>query len=240
MARKKATATPSIPPLSYEEQQALVVGKFLDGDGWDSIYRTWKERMEDFAVPLDPLFMDVPILDTTGNYEREDHPDWWHHQNIARHRDEVLNQIKLGRVIYPFVDPDFHLTKSIGQTVRHLWKHRGDPEIVAAIMIAGSIFLRTGGRRGGRLPEDWPDYQCVKAVEALANARWDGNEYGPGWMHVMSDPFPGNQPDDEEYGIKSLRGLVQYFAVEHAATLLLYRLVNVRLVGAEQPKLQLV
>jgi len=181
MARKKAEATPSIPPLRYEEQQALVVGKFLDGDGWDSIYRTWKERMEDFAVPLDPLFMD-----------------------------------------------------------EHLWKHRDDPEIVAAIMIAGSIFLRTGGRRGGRLPEGWPDYQCVKAVEALANARWDGNEYGPGWMHVMSDPFPGNQPDDEEYGIKSLRGLVQYFAVEHAATLLLYRLVNVRLVGAEQPKSQLV
>lgn len=206
----------------------------------DSIYRTWKERMDDFAVPLDPLFMDVPILDTTGKYEREDHPDWWHHQNITRHRDEVLNQIKLGRVIYPFVDPDFHLTKSIGQTVRHLWKHRDDPEIVAAIMIAGSIFLRTGGRRGGRLPESWPDYQCVKAVEALANARWDGNEYGLGWMHVMSDPFPGNQPDDEEYGIKSLRGLVHYFAVEHAATLLLYRLVNVRLVGAEQPKLQLV
>ena len=56
MARKKAAATPSIPPLRYEEQQALVVGKFLDGDGWDSIYRTWKERMEDFAVPLDPLF----------------------------------------------------------------------------------------------------------------------------------------------------------------------------------------
>jgi hypothetical protein len=132
MARKKAAATPSIPPLRYEEQQALVVGKFLDGDGWDNIYRTWKERMDDFAVPLDPLFMDVPILDTTGKYEREDHPDWWHHQNIARHRDEVLNQIKLGRVIYPFVDPDFHLTKSIGQTVRHLWKHRDDPEIVAA------------------------------------------------------------------------------------------------------------
>jgi hypothetical protein len=49
-------------------------------------------------------------------------------------------------------------------------------------------------QRGGRLPEGWPDYQCVKAVEALANARWDGNEYGLGWMHVMSDPFPGNQP----------------------------------------------
>jgi hypothetical protein len=77
---------------------------------------------------------------------------WWRiaPRSIRKYSDKTISY---GRVIYPFVDPDFHLTKSIGQTVRHLWKHRDDPEIVAAIMIAGSIFLRTGGRRGGRLPE---------------------------------------------------------------------------------------
>jgi hypothetical protein len=66
MARKKAAATPSVPPLRYEEQQALVVGKFFDGDGWDSIYRTWKERMEDFAMIERPFAFGTGFDRTTS------------------------------------------------------------------------------------------------------------------------------------------------------------------------------
>jgi hypothetical protein len=250
MARKKS-AVPT--PEEQERTRALVVEKwqrerdlqaekFLDGDGWPEIYSTWKRRMEDFAAPLDPLFQDVPILDTTGHHVGENYPHWWRPDAFERKKGEILNQLKLGRVIDPFVGGhyDNHHTKSIWQTVRHLWNAREELEIVAAIMIAGSIFLRTGGRRAGRLPEDWPDHNSLDAVNRLANARWDGNEHRDGWMHVMSDPFPANHNADNHYGVKSLRGLIEYFAVEHAASLLSFRLVNIRFISREKPVMQVV
>jgi hypothetical protein len=234
MARKKATATPSKPALSYGERQALLVEKFLDGDGWDTIYRTWKRRVEEFAVPLDPLFMDIPIHDKTGKYVGGQKQDWWCHSNIEDHRARIIEGLNRDYVLMSLLDPNYRLTKSIGQTVQHLWAHHAEPETVAAIMIAGSIFRRIHGRGRGRLPDDWPSYDCLLAVERVANERWNG-EPSSGWAHYHSDPFPANQANDEEYGIKSLKGLVEYFAVEHAATLLVCRLVNVRFIEREKP-----
>jgi hypothetical protein len=139
--------------LSHEKKIVCAIQSFLEWGIW--MGRTPRRSRK--AGQTGCVLMRLPYIAPTWRF-------LWKHsmlrsplkfsdELVARHRDEVLNQIKLGRVIYPFVDPDFHLTKSIGQTVRHLWKHRDDPEIVAAIMIAGSIFLRTGGRRGGRLPK---------------------------------------------------------------------------------------
>lgn len=58
--------------------------------------------MEDFAAPLDPLFQDVPILDTTGHHVGENYPHWWRPGAFERKKGEILNQLKLGRQIEKF------------------------------------------------------------------------------------------------------------------------------------------
>jgi hypothetical protein len=245
VARKK-TAVPT--PDEQERARALVgekwqrerelrVEKFLDGDGWPQIYLTWKRRMEEFAMPPDPLFMDVPIADKSGKYVGE-RQDWWYHAHVDQHRASIVDGLGRNYVRLWDLDPGARISKSIGQTVEHLWDHREEPEVVAAIMLAGSVFKRTRGRSSGRLADGWPSVDCIEAVERLANARWDGNEYCKGWSHMMSNPFPSSQRHhDHEYGIASLGGLINYFAMEHAATLLAHRLVNIRFIDAEKPKL---
>jgi hypothetical protein len=208
--------------------------EFIERWDWKRVFREWSRRIESFNVVLDPLFLTVNIHDPKNPTERESELSWWPTNEVHEVRASCQRHFNRWPGTRGSPHPDgLPLTKGAIETVRYLWEQRADPEMVAAVLISGSLFSRLHSRRA-RYPDDWPKAHCVHRLDQWAREKWLGPNPGNPWHPLSTDVLPA-MSEDYVYKIDSMSALVRYLAEEHAATLHSYRAVEVRFVAAPDP-----
>jgi len=213
------------------QQREREMEEFVSGWDWERVYRAWASRIKDFNVVLDPLFLTVNVHDPKYPTGRESQVSWWPANEVHELRAECQRHFnKWPGTGSPHPD-SVHLSQGELATVNFLWEHCSDPEKVAAILIAGSIFTRLNSRRA-RYPENWPPAQGVRLLAQWAREKWQDDFYP--WHPSSTDVLPV-MSEDYLYKIDAMSGLIRYLAEEHASTLLSYRPIVVEFVAAPDP-----
>lgn len=207
---------------SWEDQHQRRVDEFIGDWNWEKVFRRWSSRLDDFSIELEPLFQVVRVHDPENPSGKQSELAWWpiksiqsEHMRCQRHFDKHPGTRGL-------THPDA-IASSVGErtTIKYLWESKTDPEIVAAILIAGSLFSRIGSTRK-HYPENWPPFLAVKVVADWAYSRWLGSEQHSAWHSSCTTVLPW-ESEDYVYKIDSMHALIRYIAEEHASLLIKYR-----------------
>lgn len=198
-----------------EEARRREVEEFQGDWNWSQVFFHWKSRLEDFAIdPLD-LFVKVSVHDPAYPIGRESELSWWPSSRI-RERQEY---VQLHFLQWPGTHGPIHVDnqrKGELDTLPHLYKFKDDAEIVAAILIAASLFARLRSSRRDFPRDRWPPFRCVEVLEDMAYRRWQGERFHIPWADTCTVVLPFIS-HDWDYSITSLGTLTRYLAEEHAA-----------------------
>lgn len=212
-----------------EEARRREVEEFREDWNWSRVFFHWKSRLDDFAIdPLD-LFVEVSVHDPAHPTGRKPELSWWPGHRI-RERQEYVQQHFLE---WPGTHGPIHVDnqrKGELDTLQHLHEFKHDAEIVAAILIAASLFARLRSSRRDFPRERWPPFRCVEVLEVMAYHRWQGERYYIPWADTCTVVLPFIN-HDWDYSITSLGTLIRYLAEEHAAVFSQCRPVAVNFSG---------
>lgn len=219
---------------SWEQQRQREMEEFSKHWNWDRVFHTWTDRLSDFSVSVEPLFLSIPIHDPGNPNGRPSALSWWPtdsvqvlQQECQRHLDQWPGTRGL---IHP---PSYYTRQGELDTLAYLWDAKGDMETTAAILFAASLFSRLESRRRQR-PDNWPKYFCANILADWANSRWRGERSFDTWHPSCTDVLPYTS-DDSVYKIETMEALVRYLAEEHASLLLKYRPVVIEYVSERDP-----
>lgn len=215
---------------SWGKQFHLEEKAFVGDRCWSDVFQIWQQRMEDFAVELEPLFTVIQVHDPSHPTGRLSVPAWWAAHDISEQHKELQRYFdKHPGTLGPIGEAAPGL-KGQQQTIEYLWEARGDPERVAAILISASLFSRMGSARR-HYPQGWPPFRYVETLQEWASTQAAPGARFRGWHYSCTDVLPAiNQ--DWDIHIETLHGLVRYLAEEHSMALLQYRPVVVEFVPA--------
>lgn len=216
-----------------ERERQTKFNEFVDGWDWPRVLIDWNERLKDFNVSLDLLFQTVSVHDPKSPTGRAPALSWWPASIRAPNKD---HQKFLDH--YPGCNGPIHLYDSMTRgeidTLAHLWEHKNEPEKIAAILIAGSLFARVESRRSHYEHEKWPLKNGVRELSKWAYTAWQGTDWRSGWSSLNTQVLPV-VTSDWDYKIDTMKALVRYLAEEHAALLCAYRPVVIEYLSERDP-----
>jgi hypothetical protein len=188
---------------------------------WTDIYRDWRRRFEEFAVPLVPLFVEAYVKDPI-DLARSDERVWCLRSNVhslLEQQQAFLNDMpgRQGLVM----ERAYAGRRGELRTLEALWQHRSNPEAIAAVLLSASLFSRLNK---GHYPENWPAYAEVSALKESIDSHWEG--FTDLW-HLASTVVLPKLNRDFDYVISRHTSLIRYLAEEHASLLRLYAPLNV-------------
>jgi hypothetical protein len=190
---------------------------------WQRVVRSWRTRIEELGITLDPLFLPIHVCDPGNPIGRESDISWWP-TNAVREQQKELQKFydrHPGRIgpIHGYRET----RKGELETANYLYECRNDPQGVIAVLIMASLFPRMESSRRS-YPETWPKHWCVDTLRRQANEYLEkiGLQYG--WHYSCTDVIPYRN-NDYDYDIREFDGLIRYLAEEHAALFHAYRLV---------------
>jgi hypothetical protein len=204
------------------------VQQLISGWDWDRVFFIWASNLSRFGCGISPLFHSISVHDPSHPQGRPAMLAWWKKDEIQAETIGLQRHLDF----YPGTRALAHPSRRGEQdTVEFLWQYKDEPEVVAAILIAGSLFARLQSNRARYPVEDWPSFRAVSFLEKLAYARWGRAQ---GWHYACTDVIP-IYTDDSAYRIDDLYGLVRYLAEEHAALLSTFTPIVVNFVSDRDP-----
>lgn len=205
---------------NWERQRKTETDEFFDGWDWQQIFRTWKNKIFDYPISIDPLFKEITIYDSKNPYERENVLTWQPIKEISEFQLEIQRHFDN----WPgTVGPINQYGTRQGElcTLDYLWEYQEDIEKIAAILINASLFTRLYSSRNNFPVENWPSYWCVQKLYEMALKKWNSEEKHFLWQHYHTEVLPYLKRD-YDYQLNSLHALITYLAEEHALLLLKY------------------
>lgn len=204
---------------SWEKQHQRQIAEFIGDWDWQKISRYWSTRLDNFNIKLEPLFQVIKVHDPANPCGRQSELAWWPIKSIQSERMHLQRHFDK----YPGTRGPTHpdaIALSAGETttIKYLWENKSDPEVVAAILLAGSLFARMESSRK-HYPDNWPLYSAVKILADWAYSRWLGSEQHSAWHYSCTTVLP-YMSEDYDYKIDSMHALIRYIAEEHASLLL--------------------
>ena len=189
-------------PADWQRQKERKAKRFMDGWDWKDVYRTWKFRLDDFGVQLEPLFTPIHVHDPHNPTERESHLTWCPSNEIEVYALEIQRHYDHHPGTYGPIN--VHASKKGKQvTVSNLWDFKDEPTVIAAILISASLFSRVGSNRSVYPRDTWPSYSCVRQLEELALEHWGTSDVP--WHYSSTEALPLSSCD-WEYKIVDLMG----------------------------------
>jgi hypothetical protein len=182
---------------------------------WQRVFSKWKSRLEDFSLDPLNLFVGVSVHDPAHPSDRPSEFSWWPACRIREWQEYVQHHF----LEWPGTRGPIHVDnqrKGELDTLQHLHEFKHDAEIVAAILIAASLFARLRSSRRQFPRDKWPPFRCVEVLEAMAYHRWQGEQPRIPWADTCTVVLP-YVSHDWDYSITDLGTLVRYLAEEHAA-----------------------
>ena len=207
-----------------EQRQLRELEEFRRGWDWQSVFFRWKARLENFALDPLNLFVEVSVHDPANPIGREPELSWWPSQRIKEQQEYVQQHF----LEWPGTRGPIHIDnqrKGELETLSHLYEFKGNPQSVAAILIAASLFARLRSTRRSFPADQWPPLRCVEGLETMAYHQWQGAFRIP-WADTCTVVLPYCS-HDLTYKIADLHAMVRYLAEEHAAVFSQYRPVIV-------------
>lgn len=207
--------------------------RFMDGWNWEDVYRTWGIRLGDFGVSVEKLFSELQVHDPHNPIGRDEYLTWCPVDSICEYHLEL--QRHYDRLPGTFGPLETYIQRKGEQhTLDYLWKFKDQPDKVAAVLIAASLFYRTESTRK-RYPDTWPSQYCVRQLAVLALSQF-GKARFP-WHYSCTKVLPFSSYD-WEYTIADIGGLVRFLAEEHAAVLLKYQPLVILFQPGREPSIE--
>lgn len=227
------------------------IENFIQGWSWKRVYQAWLERLGNFSVFLNPLFTEVWVHDPKFPTERENllvwgrgfptgYADvavsWWQPESISQRQKELQRRLNDFPGVISHIHPDSLRTGEI-DTLCYLWEHKEEPEKIAAILIAASLFSRIHSSRKSYPNDKWSPLDCVAVLSNWAYEKWFDGEIGFGWHCCCTEVLPTTSWD-YSYKLDSMDALVRYLAEEHASVLSRYKPVAIQFKPECDPSLE--
>lgn len=204
----------------WERQRKIETDEFFDLWDWQLIFSTWKNKISDYLISLNPLFKEIIICDPKNPYGREKVLTWQPIKEISEFQLEVQRHFdSWPGTIGPI--NQYNTRQGELRTLDYLWEYQGDIEKVAAILINASLFTRLHSSRGKYPMENWPSCWCVQKLYEMALAIWNSENKHFMWQHYNTEVLPYLKWD-YDYQLNNLHALITYLAEEHALLLLKY------------------
>lgn len=192
---------------------------------WQTIYWLWRSRIAELGVAIDDFF-------TSVNVHLAENPKCdasilalWKTSDIAS------NQFIAQSDIDAFGIPALYRAESKArlsgeiETLQYLYANKHNPESIAAILFAASLFSRFQSSR--RIyPDNWPRSSIVYPLVEAINQKLKSIEAFNGWTHTCTSVLPGEDGFREQQ-LGSLHEVILELAGQHAEVLLKYRAVSV-------------
>jgi hypothetical protein len=190
---------------------------------WSRVFEVWKERMSEFNLNLDALFLPVQMHDASEPQIKSMMLAWWEKNDITE--SHIICQRHFDHRGYGNELESISLSSGERTTLSHLWKHKSDLEMIAAILIAGSLFYRMGSSRGD-YPENWPSHQTADFLDQLTYKKWSKSSKRRAWSGFCTSVLPYTN-DDNHYKIDTMESLIRYIADEHALLFLNFQMMEI-------------
>lgn len=195
---------------------------FVQGWDWQRVLWTWRARLTEFGIELEPVFQIVEVNDPGSDPDREPGLSWWPVNKIEECRQTVLRHFERYPGSIGPLHPNVTMRQGEIDTLNHLWAARNEPDKVAGVLFSGSLFSRMDSSRKGRSLDNWPPLALLRDLQQWAYGAWCDPEMGRGWHYASTSTFPAMSYDGV-YTIDSMEALVRYIAEEHAALFSVYR-----------------
>jgi|GEM_PF-2025442 len=209
------------------------IQQFMDGWDWKRIYTVWQWRLRDFGASAEPLFTELQVHDPRYPTGRKDWLTWCPTNLLEEYHLQLQSHYERRPGSYGPLNV-YVQRRGEHKTLRYLWQFRKQPEKIAAVLIAASLFYRVGSTRTS-YPETWPPYYCVQHLADLVLAQFGEAKFP--WHYRCTQVLPYSS-DDGYYAISELGGIVRYTAEEHASLLLRYRPVIVKFRPQHDPRIK--
>lgn len=246
----------------WERKRNQEIREFTEGWSWERVFETWLERLSDFSVSIVPFFTEiqihdpelpidndihiqsyVPSWDMMWIYEKDyfrsnEYPklSWWQtnsvftlHKQLQDHLDRYPGTIG---PIHPY-----NFRKGEIETLYYLWEYRQEPEKIAAILIAASLFSRLKSRRTTYPDKNWPPKHCVNVLWHWAYDKWSEEKTNCGWNDLCTEVLP-EENADYVYKFDNMYALVRFLAEEHALLLINYRPITIQFKSERDPSIE--
>ncbi|EIC30339.1 hypothetical protein Metal_2626 [Methylomicrobium album BG8] len=219
---------------SWEQQRQREIEEFSKHWSWERVFRAWTDRLNDFSIVVDPLFLSIQVHDPASPTERPSALSWWPTDSIrSLHQDCQRHFDRWPGTSGPIHPPSYYTRQGELDTLDYLWESKDDIETTAAILFAASLFSRLENKRR-RYPDNWPKFSCAQILVCWAYGRWHSAGPHRTWHSSCTDVLP-YMSDDWIYKIDTMDALVRYLAEEHASLLLRYRPVVIEYVSEPDP-----
>ena len=203
-----------------ERQRKIEMDEFFDLWDWQLIFSTWKNKISEYPISLNPLFKEIIICDPKNPYGREDVLTWQPIKEISEFQLEVQRHFDSWPGTFGPINK-YDARQGELRTLDYLWEYQGDIEKIAAILINASLFTRLNSSRVSYPRENWPPARCVRKLYEMALKIWNSEEEHFLWQHYNTEVLPYLKWD-YDYQLNNLHALITYLAEEHALLLLKY------------------
>jgi hypothetical protein len=160
---------------------------FVAGWSFKRITAFWRTRVAEYGA--DPLAMFVAVnLQSPKPQVRSQMSTWWPSDELQPRIHELKRRVVLFNGHGICADEGDHLA-GMSVTAETLWQHRGNPAVIAAILIAGSLWPTVGTcRSGGQWHcENYSDlYQLFHVLSEGLYER----DARPPWHHWYTTVLP--------------------------------------------------
>lgn len=120
---------------SFREQALREAAEFSKGWTWDRFLLHWRDRLDDFAVVVDPIFREISVRDPSNPWERKPALSWWPTKDFEVLRENIHRHFERFPGTIGPVHPDTtNVLKGELETLEHLWSVRDEPNKVAAVL----------------------------------------------------------------------------------------------------------
>jgi hypothetical protein len=203
------------------------------GWNWGKVLACWRSEINDSGIFVDDLF-------TTKNLHDPAHPTgragwmlWWPADEVDTlhmHYQSVLDR-------HPGAAEDFMpnpCTKGEICSLSYLWDEKSDPDRLAAVLLAASLFPRLYGRGNNYPASNWPAAADVGMLASWVWTAWQGSYAERGWHPLCTTVLPYKRAD-RHHELPSMEALVRYLATEHAILLMKYRPIRFEFTPERDP-----
>lgn len=208
------------------------VARFIKGWNWARVYALWHQETRTVQEQLENPLVQVYLYDPAGDRASVDFV-WWPRSEVSARREEAQRFF----MDYPgsgglVVGAQHNLGRGELLTLHYLDKVAANPEQVAGLLVAATLFEHCGSRyvnANGNAAYGWPAPWLLRDLATWAQSAW-GIAHSALWYpqsnHVV--------PSDDQYGTPvptTMTELVRQIANNHVRLLQQWAPIAVHYVG---------
>ncbi|MEQ9567016.1 MAG: hypothetical protein RLN85_14580 [Pseudomonadales bacterium] len=200
--------------------------------GFAEAFTKWAITLKEFGLVPGAIFETCTIEDPVRAARQESIVTWRTNTDLVRARHLLQTETNEGRFSHGLSIMQGHQpSKGSMTTAGYLWEAQHDTELVAALLMVGSLFPRLDSSRKHYPKENWPPMKLVReSQDSMLHLIRDRLPEFESWPRLCTDVLPV-RTEDFWYRVDDTYSLWRLLAEEHARLHCRFRVLKVEFTG---------